>query len=123
MIVWPPSNRLVLLYKNRNSCDSVNSDLPCENEDNLFVSITYPPPPPPPPPPLSVRLASSFLGPHGDGLLVAGLFFTDYPPSWEKIPLLRTRGYVILRGHRGGSVGSAFDSGPMCCRFESHLWN
>ena len=23
---------------------------------------------------------------HGDGLLVAGLFFTDYPPSWEKIP-------------------------------------
>ena len=24
--------------------------------------------------------------PHGDGLLVAGLFFIDYPPSWEKIP-------------------------------------
>ena len=24
--------------------------------------------------------------PHGDGLVVAGLFFTDYPPSWEKIP-------------------------------------
>ena len=61
--------------------------------------------------------------PHGDGLLVAGLFFTDYPPSWEKIPLLRTRGYVILWENRGGSVGSTFDSGPMCCRFESHLWN
>ena len=26
------------------------------------------------------------LRPHGDGLLVAGLFFTDYPPSWEKNP-------------------------------------
>ena len=38
--------------------------------------------------------------PYGDGLLVAGLFFTDYPPSWEKIPLLRTRGYVILWGNR-----------------------
>ena len=24
--------------------------------------------------------------PHGDGLLVAELFFTNYPPSWEKIP-------------------------------------
>ena len=24
--------------------------------------------------------------PHGDGLLVAGLFFTNYPPIWEKIP-------------------------------------
>ena len=27
--------------------------------------------------------------PHGDGLLVAGLFFTDYPPSWEKTPVRR----------------------------------
>ena len=63
--------------------------------------------------------------PHGDGLLVAGLFFTDYPPSWEKNPLtlLRTRGYLILRGNRGGSLGSTFDSGPMCCRFESHPRN
>ena len=26
------------------------------------------------------------IGPHGDGLLVAGLFFTNYPPSREKIP-------------------------------------
>ena len=26
----------------------------------------------------------------------------------------------ILRGDRGGSVGSAFDFGPMCCRFESY---
>ena len=53
------------------------------------------------------------------GLFMAGLFFTNYPPSWEKNPLLRTRGYVILRGSRGGSVGSAFDCEPMCCRFES----
>ena len=27
------------------------------------------------------------------------------------------------RGNRGGSVGSVFDFGPMCCRFESHPWN
>ena len=26
---------------------------------------------------------------------------------------------VILWGNRGGSVGSAFDSVPMCCRLES----
>ena len=38
--------------------------------------------------------------PHGDGLLLAGLFFTNYTPSWEKTPppLLRTRGYVIPGG-------------------------
>ena len=47
-----------------------------------------------------------------DGLLVAGLFFTDYPPVGRRSPLLRTQGYVILRGNRSGSVGSAFDSGP-----------
>ena len=45
----------------------------------------------------------------------------NYPPSWEKIPLLSTRGYVTLRGWgRGvGSVGRAFDCQPMFCRFES----
>ena len=32
-------------------------------------------------------------------------------------------GYVILWENRGGSVGSTFDSGLMCCRFESHLRN
>ena len=63
--------------------------------------------------------------PHRDGLLVAGPFVTDYPPPQlgEDPPLLRTRGYVILWGNRGGSVGSTFDSGPMCCRFESHPRN
>ena len=40
------------------------------------------------------------------------------PWGW---PLFRTRGYVILRGSRDGSVGSAFDCEPMCCRFESSL--
>ena len=69
-------------------------------------------------------ISRTFSGwPHGDGLLVAGLFFTDYPPSWEKIPLLRTRGYVILWENRGGSVGSVFDSRPMCCWLESHPRN
>ena len=45
---------------------------------------------------------------------MAGLFFTDYPPSWEKIP-------PGLRENWGGSVGSAFDpdqcvvgSSPTC---------
>ena len=68
---------------------------------------------------LPVIRATAGNRPHGDGLLVAGLFFTNYPPSWEKIPLLRTRGYVTLRGSRGGSVGSVFHCEPMCCRFES----
>ena len=40
------------------------------------------------------------------------------PQLGEAPPLLRTQGYVILRGNRGGSVGSAFDSRPMCCRFD-----
>ena len=31
------------------------------------------------------------------------------PPCWGP--------GVILRGNRGGSVGSVFNSGPMCCRF------
>ena len=28
-------------------------------------------------------VALTLTGPHGDGLLVAGLFFTDDPPCWE----------------------------------------
>ena len=53
----------------------------------------------------------------------AVLYWLYIPPVGRRSPLLRTRGYVILRGNWGGSVGSAFDSGPMCCRFESHLRN
>ena len=45
---------------------------------------------------------------------MAGLFFTDYPPSWEKIPPVEDPGLYILWGNWGGSVGSVFDSGPMC---------
>ena len=52
-----------------------------------------------------------------------GCCLLTIPTVGRRSPLLRTRGYVILRGHRGGSVGSAFDSGPMCCRFESHPRN
>ena len=56
---------------------------------------------------------------HGDGLLVAGLFFTDYPPpSWEKIPPVEDPG---LCDPLGEPVGSAFDpdrcvvgSSPTC---------
>ena len=40
------------------------------------------------------------------------------PQLGEDSPLLRTRGYVILRGNRGGSVGSASHSGPMYCLFH-----
>ena len=31
--------------------------------------------------------------------------------------------FTCTVGNRGGSVGSAFDSGPMFCRFECHLRN
>ena len=59
--------------------------------------------------------------PHG--LLVAGLFFTDYPPSWEKIPPVEDPGLCDPLEYPGGSVGSEFNSVPMYCRFESHLRN
>ena len=39
--------------------------------------------------------------PHGDGLLVAGLFFTDYPPSWEKIPPVEDPGLCDPLGEPG----------------------
>ena len=39
--------------------------------------------------------------PHGDGLLVAGLFFTDYPPSWEKIPPVEDPGLCDPPGEPG----------------------
>ena len=40
-------------------------------------------------------------GPHGDGLLVAGLFFADYPPSWEKIPPVEDPGLCDPPGEPG----------------------
>ena len=43
----------------------------------------------------------SVLRPHGDGLLVAGLFFTDYPPSWEKIPSVEDLGLCDPPGEPG----------------------
>ena len=39
--------------------------------------------------------------PHGDSLLVAGLFFTDYPPSWEKIPPVEDLGLCDPLGEPG----------------------
>ena len=39
--------------------------------------------------------------PHGDGLLVMGLFFTDYPPSWEKIPPVEDPGLCDPLGEPG----------------------
>ena len=41
------------------------------------------------------------MRPHGEGLLVAGLFFTDYPPSWEKIPPVEDLGLCDLLGEPG----------------------
>ena len=42
-----------------------------------------------------------YAEPHGDGLLVAGLFFTDYPPSWEKIPPVEDLGLCDPLGEPG----------------------
>ena len=39
--------------------------------------------------------------PHGDGLLVVGLFFTDYPPSLEKIPPVEDPGLCDPPGEPG----------------------
>ena len=39
-----------------------------------------------------------------DGLLVAGLFFTDYPPSWEKIPPVEDLGLCDPLGEPGWFV-------------------
>ena len=48
-----------------------------------------------------------------------GCSLPTIPPVGRRSPLLRTWGYVILRGSRDGSVGSAFGCEPMCCRFKS----
>ena len=69
---------------------------------------------------------TSFLGvsaPWGWPSRGGAVLYRLSPQLGEDPPLLRTRGYVILWENRGGSVGSTFDSGPMCCRFESHLRN
>ena len=50
------------------------------------------------------------LGPHGDGLLVAGLFFTDYPPSWEKIPPVEDLGDHSNQKKNKKKQGSGQDS-------------
>ena len=65
----------------------------------------------------------SQIGPMGMAFSWRGCSLQTIPPVGRRSPLLRTRGYVILWGNRGGSVGSTFDSAPMCCRFESHLRN
>ena len=44
---------------------------------------------------------SSCKAHHGDGLLVAGLFFTDNPPSWEKIPPVEDPGLCDPTGEPG----------------------
>ena len=46
-------------------------------------------------------LSCSGVRPHGDGLLVAGLLFTDYPPSWEKIPPVEGPGLCDPLGEPG----------------------
>ena len=47
--------------------------------------------------------------PHGDGLLVAGLFFTDYPPpSWEKIPPVEDPGLCDPPGEPGSAFPPVF---------------
>ena len=45
-----------------------------------------------------------------------GCSLQTIPPVGRRSPLLRTRGYVILRGNRGGSVGNAFDSTVLSVR-------
>ena len=53
------------------------------------------------------------------GFSLRGCSLPTIPPVGRRSPLLRTRGYVILRRSRDGSVGSAFDCEPMYCRFQS----
>ena len=55
-------------------------------------------------------------GPMGMAFSWRGCSLQTIPPVGRRSPLLRTRDYVVLPGNRGGSVGSAFNSGPMCCR-------
>ena len=67
----------------------------------------------------SLPLPPPTQGPMGMAFSWRGCSLQTIPPVGRRSPLLRTRGYVILWGNRGGSVGSAFDSVPMCCRLES----
>ena len=74
--------------------------------------------------PISFFLIVNFsAGPMGMAFSWRGCSLQTIPLVGRRSPLLRTRGYVILWENRGGSVGNTFDSGPMCCRFESHLRN
>ena len=70
-----------------------------------------------------LTLPSPMTGPMGMAFSWRGCSLQTIPPVGRRSPLLRIQGYVILWENRGGSVGSAFDSGLMCCRFESHLRN
>ena len=72
---------------------------------------------------LVVCVCFLLCGPMGIAFSWRGCSLQTIPPVGRRSPLLRTWGYVILWENRGGSVGSTFDSGLMCCRFESHLWN
>ena len=49
----------------------------------------------------SFSVVALSVWPHGGGLLVAGLFFTDYPPSWEKIPPVEDPGLCDPPGEPG----------------------
>ena len=51
-------------------------------------------------------------GPMGMAFSWRGCSLPTIPLVVRRSPLLRTQGYLILRGNRSGSVGSAFDSGP-----------
>ena len=71
----------------------------------------------------SAKASSASIGSMGMAFSWRGCCLPTMPPVGRRSPLLRARGCVILRGNRGGSVGSTFDSGPMCYRFESHPRN
>ena len=66
-------------------------------------------------------LCMSVWGPMGMAFSWRGCSLQTIPPVGRRSPLLRT--CAILWENRGGSVGSTFYSGLMCCRFESHLRN
>ena len=53
------------------------------------------------------------IGSMGMAFSWRGCSLQTIPPVGRRSPLLRTRGYVILWGKQGGSVGSTFDSGRM----------
>ena len=51
---------------------------------------------------------------HGNIILLKGHFLQN---------MFSKNTDLYRKGNRGGSVGGAFDSGPICCRFGSHPWN